>query len=308
MLALLGKLIYWYPLRAIVQLMPPSEIYSLADILGIIWYYSSPALRKKIAIGLSSLFSDAELEKTYLYTLAKETLVNYVKNALETFIYPRLNSELADRLFTYQGLEYIDNALARGKGVILLHGHFGNEELLWPALGFKGYKIYQLASRWMPIQNFFLSTIIAKQIYKLRISYREKLPVKFIYIDRGIFNLFKVLEENNCVLIAGDGREGKKWVEVKFLGRIAYFSPNPYAIALKTSASVLPIFLVRLKNNQHKLIVEPPLLIEKDLSISAQRFASLLEQYVKKYPSHYAKVFWLAPQMFKNSFSCSSSV
>ena len=44
--------------------------------------------------------------------------------------FPRLDRKKIQRYVTFEGIEHVQQALALGKGAIILTGHFGNWELL----------------------------------------------------------------------------------------------------------------------------------------------------------------------------------
>lgn len=69
---------------------------------------------------------------------------------MDTLLYDELSVENIDQFVRYEGLENLNKGLENGKGVILLHPHFGNEEYLMPAMGHKGFSVSQIASRWEP--------------------------------------------------------------------------------------------------------------------------------------------------------------
>jgi lauroyl/myristoyl acyltransferase len=68
---------------------------------------------------------------------------------------------------------------------------------------------------------------------------------------------------------------------------------------------VLPIFLVRKDNHKHRLIIDKSLQMDKtgclesDIVVNTQKFVSILGDYFRKYPSQYAKLFWLDKKYFK---------
>jgi KDO2-lipid IV(A) lauroyltransferase len=289
----------------LVQLIPLNVSYRLAEAAGSLFYAISWKKRKRLERGFRFLFGG----RGYVREI-KRTFKNYALNSIEVFLYPRLTREQVMGMVTYEGIDNIGQAIKKAKGVILLHGHFGNEEFLMPAVGYLGkHKVNQLASRWMPTHRkgffYWFPNRVRQYAFKMRISYRETLPVNFIYIDRGLKDAYTVLKNGEMLLLAADGREGTSWVEVVMLGKWAWYSQGPMRIALKTDAEVLPVFLIRQRNNKHRLIIERPLHlertgeIEQDIQINTQKFVSLLSSYIEKYPCHYAKVFWLGMEYFK---------
>ena len=291
---------YWYPFRYSIQCLPGNISYLCAKGIGLLSYFLLSKARYDIENGLR-LFLNGK-SNPEIQTFTKRTFEERAFSAIDVFYYPRLTKDNIDHVVDYEGIEHIDGALRLGKGVILMHGHFCNEEFLMPAMGHKGYPMNQIGSRWAPpsVNGWigWMPSMIRKKAFQLRISYREKLPVVFHYIDKSLKSAYRCLANNQVLLIAADGREGKKWFQIPFLGRTYSFSPGVFQIARRTGATVLPTFLIREKNySTFKLVVEKAFPVGEDDVLNIQNFISILESYIRNYPWLYAKVFLL-----KNSF------
>lgn len=297
--------LYWYPLRRAVQIMPLRFSYGAARLAGSLLALFARKKKEKLRRGFNYLFGNHDHGAQI-----KRTFGNYTLNSIEVFLYPDLTEQKVASMVEYSGLEKIARALEKGKGAILLHGHFGNEEFLMPAVAFAtDVKVNQLASRREPrLKDSLLyrfPNAIRRYAFRMRIGYRESLPVNFIYIDKGIKGAYRALQNNEILLLAGDGREGAAWTEANFLGRTALYSEGPMRIALATGAEVLPVFLVRRPDHRHSLIVEEPLPVERtgdsdrDIQVNTRKFVDLLSAYAAQYPCHYMKLFWHDMKYFK---------
>jgi KDO2-lipid IV(A) lauroyltransferase len=285
--------------------MPQAFCFRIAKLAGAILYRVSPGKKNALHKGFLFLFGSG-----YSRESVKITFINFALNAIDVFFYPSLTKAKTAGMVEYVGMDHIDNALKKGKGVILLHGHFGNEEFLMPAIGFAvNRRVNQLASRWEPSLNDSLANRFPNKVrsyaFKMRIKYRESLPIRFIYIDKGIRGAYEALRNNEILLLAADGREGLSWTEVNLLGRTALYSEGPMRIAMKTDAVVLPVFIVRKKDCSHRVIVEEPLALdrsgdkERDIRANTQKFIDRFLPYVNRYPCHFMKLFWLDMKYFK---------
>jgi KDO2-lipid IV(A) lauroyltransferase len=85
-------------------------------------------------------------------------------------------------------------------------------------------------------------------------------------------------------------REG---VFVEYFGRPACTTPSLALLALKTDAVVVPGFCVRSDDGAHRVVVEPPVPVERtgdrarDVVVNTQRFTDVIERYVRMYPDHW---------------------
>ena len=295
--------VYWYPFRMVADKVPLPMTYPLVKLTAQVGLYIPQRKFPRMYDGLRKSFP--EFNNKDLRSVAYNTFQNYLLNASETFWYPKLNKKRMLKLVDFEGLEHIDQALKLGKGVILAHAHFGNEELLMPAIGYMGYTAHQLASRWEPEEYkgslAGLVNYIRQKAFQKRIGYRESFPVNFHYVDKGIRPAVRCLQENEILLFAVDGREGTKWMKVDFLGREAAFSPGLVTIAKLTGAVILPVFIVRQPDCRHRLKVHPPIQFNpEDEYAVLLEFVKILEGYIRKNPEQYSKVFFLVQDFFLN--------
>ena len=291
--------VYWYPFRYYIQYLPRKTSYLCAKNIGLLSYFLQSKARYDIGKGLK-LFLNSKTDRE-ICKIVKNTFEEKAFSAIDTFYYPKLTKDNIDCIVQYNGLEHIDDARKLGKGVILMHGHFCNEEFLMPAMGHKGYPMNQIGSRWEPPPaKGWIPNLIRKKAFQLRIGYREKFPVVFHYIDKSLRSAYRCLENNEVLLVAADGREGTKWHHVQFLGRTYSFSPGVFQIARRTGSTVLPTFLIREGNYYtFKIFVEKPFQVVDDDTINIRNFIQILESYIKNYPWFYAKVFWLKDSIKK---------
>lgn len=305
-----ARLLFWSVLRWTVSALGPRTSLSLAASAGRVFAAVPLSKRTKLERGFRYLLGDGDHSEKI-----EKTFVNYALNSVEVFFYPALTPEKAREMVRYEGMDRVRAALARGKGIIFIHAHFGNEEFLMPALGFvDGLSVSQLATMKPPEKREGLAykfpNFTRSYAYKHRIASREALPVKFIYVDRqGLRPAVRVLAENGALLMAGDGREGSSWVDVTFFGKPVSYSTGPIKLAAMTGATILPVFLWRNEDLTHTLSVEEPLEtgaegdMENNLKQGAQRFASILERHVRERPCHYAKIFWREGMYYFKDFT-----
>lgn len=303
------------PFKSIMDMLPVSAIYAMGRLGGILYYKLSPGVAERIRGGLEKLNS---FEKTDLKRVVRRCLYNYIANETEVFLFPRINKGNINRFVEIEGEEHLKNALDKGKGVILLHAHFGNAHMLMPALGHRGYMVNQvgmmptdLLDRIGDVINRRPSKSVGGWL-KVKEEYEKTLPVKFIYLKNTMRPLVECLKRNEILAISGDAGEGGGMVTVPFMGARAVFVTGPYRIAAQTGAEVLTGFVVRKNNGRHKLIIGAPdfkgLRSGDDFKDAVKEFASILEGYFKKYPCHYARLLGYDVPPFKIDIAWGSSL
>jgi len=228
------------------------------------------------------LSGEAQYRDKDIKRIACRVFINLGMNAVELLQMPRLRPENLDRHFKITGRENLDNALSRGKGVIMLTSHLGNWEYMGAYFALKGYKGSVIARRiyYKPYDMF---------LRKLRSS------AGVLSIDRNssVRRMIKILKGNGILGILPDQDTNKvSGIFIKFLGFSAYTPTGPVALAKSTEAAIVPSFIVR-KNGYHHIYVEEPIRIvdtgnkAETLRINTEQWSGVVEKYVCKYPEQW---------------------
>lgn len=295
--------IYWYPVRIAVQSMSFGAAYAFGKLLGRIVPYLAAKRRRSFEDILQDIFHIAPPQQSYSKLLRGAFRV-LLLNEIDTFLYPRMNAGNIDRLVSYQGLGHLDAALTKGKGAMLLFGHFGSNQMVMPAIGHKGYRMCQIsapATVWEKVLAHKNLSRVKRLSLKIRWELEATLPVKHINMFGSLKEAFLCLKRNEVLGIAIDGGGGKNRMETDFMGRRALFATGALDIALRTGCAVLPTFMVRDSNGRHTLIIEPQLKMEPDTTAESALAVAVqvLERYVRSHPDHYVDFLALRKTMAK---------
>lgn len=237
------------------------------------------------------------ITKEKIKEIIKRSLLISRKDLFETWMFPYLSKDMMNEIAYFDGKENLDNALTDGKGIIIMLTHFGFRKLILPALSYEGYKVHQLAAKptsWK-LKDGYSSA--HDKIMAIELECENTLPVNFIYLDKSLRPVFKALNNNEILVIAVDSPLGSKRTGVNFFKRTAFFSTTPMSLSLKTGAAVLPAFVIRDKDDKHRIVFEKPLMIrnyqktETGIEQSMIEYMEIFSRYVTKYPCHYAD--WL---------------
>lgn len=294
----LGRLIIWYPFRWIVVLFPMPMVIGIGRMMGKI---ESLYSKKRMTIIAQNIHRTLGIELKDAYDIVRRNLELHYIHLLEYFKFPYFSRNNIDRYIEYCGLEYLNDGLRQGKGIILIHLHFGTMQMPLIALGVKGYRMNQIGQK--EPENNRLSWVHRKVALRQRLKIEESMPVNFINI--GITNFlrpaFRCLEKNEILLIPGDGRGGTKpvgenYILINFLNHKIYFPRGPVILARKTRAKMLPLFCFRLPDGRQRVEIRPPLPLcfsqdkEADVLNNTQIYADALSEEVRKHPDHW--MFW----------------
>jgi KDO2-lipid IV(A) lauroyltransferase len=281
------RAIGFYSLRifgTILSLLPKRWIYAISEFIAGIGYFFALRHRHIAYESLNIAFGNSKTKKE-IKKIIKDCFANMIKGMLEMFV-SLDNPKNLDKIVNIEGKEHLDKALAKGKGVIMVSGHFGNFPLLLTKLAILGYKV---------------NTLIRKMRDERADEYfyrkREALGVKSIYTSPNtecVRNSIEALRNNEVVFILMDqnfGRAGGVFVD--FFGRKAATAPGAVVFALRTHAPIVPAFIFRNQDNTHQLIIEPELDLElgknKDetVRINVAKITKIIERYIRKYPAEW---------------------
>ncbi|MDH5358075.1 MAG: LpxL/LpxP family Kdo(2)-lipid IV(A) lauroyl/palmitoleoyl acyltransferase [Gammaproteobacteria bacterium] len=177
----------------------------------------------------------------------------------------------------YEGLEHLDTALAKGKGVILLTGHFTSMEL--------GGRLIMLKTPCYVMFRELNNPLFNAVMMKSRTHHSEG-----IVLRDDPRSMVRALRKNKVVWYAPDQDFGPKMsLFARFFGVQAATVPATARIVKMSGAAVIPFVPRREKDGSYTLSLGEPLRdypTGDDLA-DAQRINDLIEQEVRKSPAQY---------------------
>lgn len=259
----------------------PERCYALARVLGRLrtrfGYVGSGWSKTKYLQTIRTMLPGISQEEAASLLMAY--WVNHQKRFMELFLTSELTGRNLDRLVEFEGLNYLDDALNRGRGVILPVPHIGNERLHHIALAVKGYPMAVISSHYEDHGLF------ARKV-KIEASQR--------FHDVGhpgdSLWLLKMLKKNRVLQIASDAEAGSNGVMVRFLGQQILLPTGWARLAIKTGAAVFPSALLRQSDDRHKLIIRPEFEIhsngnrQDDLRDNVQRYMDTVSTFFQERP------------------------
>ncbi len=214
--------------------------------------------------------------------MARRSYHNFARYLREFFSLPRLKKQDLLRLLVPVGLENLDYALSKKKGVILLSIHFGNWEWAGMAISLCGYPV-----------NFLVRKHQNERTNELFYRIRRKEGVRVLFLDQ-LKEIIRSLKRNEVLAILAD-ENIKEGIEVDFFGEIINIPAGPFKLARQTEALIIPAFSVRSRGRKanQRGIIETPIEVEKNLpqerSIqkAAEKFMTVVRDYLYYYPDHW---------------------
>lgn len=232
-------------LRLIVLLPYPVQMF-IGKYLGRLAMYLSRKRRNIARTNLALCFP--EWTETHRNKILWQHAESVGKNLLEFGIGYWMSDRRFKPLSHIEGMENLHNALKKGRGAIILAGHFTTLEIIC--------RVLVLNTDFHPMYRMHNNPLIDHIITSNRLRYVSK-----VIPHDDLRSMLHSLKENNPVLYIPDQNFGRKHsIFVPFFGIQTATIPATSRIASINHTPVLPIIQKRLENNSGYLLV-----IEKEL-------------------------------------------
>jgi lauroyl/myristoyl acyltransferase len=271
--------------------LPLRLVYSLASFLAQGYYYFAIGDRRNVKANLQVIFpekSNRELRK-----INKLVFKNFAKYLADFFRFEKLDRQFIDKNVKLENLHFFDEALARGKGVVVLTAHLGNWELGGVVLAQLGYPFWAVA---LPHKN--------KKVNDFFDAQRNRKGVQVIAMGKAVRSCISHIRSNHMVALVGDRDFTEKGLVMDFFGKPTRFPEGPAAFSLMTGASIVPGFMLRNPDDTFTLRIEQAVEFSftgdkaKDLAGLIGVYKNVFQDYIRKYPDQWYvfRRFWVDPQ------------
>jgi len=188
-------------------------------------------------------------------------------------------SSLVD--FSEDSRKLMEEGLRKGNGLVMMSGHFSNWELIALAIGAHYPGRMQIIVH--PFHNKAVDALVDK--------YRTRLGNSTVPMANAIRASLARLKSNGIVALLADQSAAKESAPATFFNVTVPTFQGPSSFALRADSTVLGGFMVRKPDGTYK--VELTEIKSSDLRDGSeenvreltQRHVSLLEEYIRKYPS-----------------------
>jgi KDO2-lipid IV(A) lauroyltransferase len=273
-----------------VGMLPRAVSYAIGHAGTWLAWRLMPSTRAAMADNLRALFPDEDdraLERRSLQTLRA-----YARDVIDFLRALDVPDDELPELFDIrpEDVRLFQELLSRGRGIILVTGHYGN----WELGGVHLRSMFDL-----PL------TIVAMaeanpEVNRLRREIRERLGADTIEVRQSLDTALQIrrqLGENRVVAMLMDRHLGRDRVEVSLLGRRAWFLRTPALMSYLTGAPLLPCFIERTRGSRFSVTPGTPIVVSRErpreeaLRDAAQQFADQLSARIRRRP-HYWYQFY----------------
>ncbi len=226
-----------------------------------------------------------------IYHATKDTFRNFGIYMVEFLkMRKKYKKSFIDKNIEIVNIKYLNEALAKGHGVIAVTAHIGNWELAAAVISSKGYDIHVVA---LPHTTKLVNDFFNRQ--------REAMGLKVISTKDAPKRCLKVLRENKILGIVAERDFGFDGEELDFLGKKVVIPRGVAVFAQKTKAAIVPTFLLRNKEEKFVMIFDKPIYPEANVynrdvvKELMKKYVAVFDRTVRKYPTQ-----WLMFREFGN--------
>ena len=223
-----------------------------------------------------------------LIDLMQRNAKNYGKFWVDLFKMPHLKLDHRRSLARIDGLEYLDQVLARGKGCIVVTIHMG---------GWEG-----CAALWGSLDQY-RSALIAEvleppALWRRLLELRQSSGVEIIPLGRTApRTILRRLQENSIVAGAIDRDILGSGKAYQFFGASASIPSGLLEVAQRTGAGVLPIITLREPDDTYRFVGMEPLWVGPEsgaVDAAMEKLLRVFEECIRQHPDqwHVMEPIW----------------
>ncbi len=224
-------------------------------------------------------------------SLMRASLASYARYWREAFRLPTMDhaaigEEINEHIL---GDEYLDAALATGRGAVLALPHSGNWDMAGVWLTQTHGKFTTVAERLKP-----------ESLYRRFIGYRESLGFEVIPLSGGEQPPFELLSErlrdNKMVCLMAERDLTRTGVQVDFFGEPTRMPAGSAKLAASTGAALLPVHTWYEPDKTRVQIYSPLDCASGDVGVITQALADVFARNIAEHPAdwHMLQPQWLA--------------
>lgn len=266
---------------AIAMCIPIRLGYAMACVVAEACYVFSSRDRIAVTSNVRAVLG-AGATKEEIGRVTRDVFSNFAKYLVDFFRFSKIDIDYIKNMVAVEGLENMDEALSKGRGVIALSAHIGNWEL--------GALVVSMLRK--PVAAVVL-THQNKRINDFFTRQRSLWGLKPVEIGISLRNCYTTLKGGGILAMLGDRDFSKNGYYIEFFGRNALAPKGPAVFSCRMGSAIVPCFLTREEGDRFRLVFEKPIYPEvsddEEASVKSlmRKYLSIMESYVRRYPSQW---------------------
>jgi KDO2-lipid IV(A) lauroyltransferase len=234
---------------ALLRVTPVRLARALAAFGGTLAWMFQADRRRTLQENLSYIAADKSPSERR--RLGRRTFRNLAVAAVDQFRLPSISPADLRELFEIRGLEHVNEARARGKGIVVATAHLGPYELAAACLAAQGYEVHGMVENLDP------------DVLDALAAYRSATGMRTVNMKDGLRAAYRILGQGHILALVADRAIGdaRGAIEVPFAGGVRLVPVGPAVFAQTTGAAIITAFASRNPGPGPRYVMEfdPPL-------------------------------------------------
>ena len=248
-----------------------------ADTVYIFW----PSLGAAVVTNMRPVLGP-EVDNATLKRVVRGVLRNAAKNYFDLIHLPHMKLNDIDSRITTHGWHNFEDALNRGKGVILVTAHLGSFDM-----GAQIFAARSSAKVTVLVEPLEPAVLLSHVIALRRSKGLTYMPVQL----GGLRAVIQSLRRGEAVVLVCDRDIGKDGFKSKFFEKETTLPAGAVRIAMRTGAVVVPVFNLRRGHGRYDVYFEPALDIipsgDDAVARNMEQIIAVMEKYIKTSPEQW---------------------
>jgi len=268
-------------LQWVMERLPRPWAYALAIVVArLAWIFARRA-RRRLEFNLRVALPEADARS--IRRIAWKNFRNHSKAYADLMRLPRATVAQLKPLLKLRNERFLDEALAAGKGVLVVSAHMGSWEVaaaIWSAT------IAPVA--------LFAEELDPPELYDWYRTTRQRLGISVLPLNRtGLKQVVQALAAGEMIVTAIDRDVAGSGIQVDFFGRPAPIPTGPASIALRKGVPLLPVAVYRLADDTYMAEGWEPIWPRPtgdhhaDLRALTERLVRHLELIIRQHPEQW---------------------
>lgn len=268
---------------ALLTLFVPTRVgYWICRLVGFIVFCFHHRARRHVLRNLQHVCPSCS--RLWLWRNAARIFMTAVMNYYDLIRLRSIDRHRLHELLEIRGWHHVEEALARGQGTIVVSAHLGNFNVVAQYPAELGFEAAIVVERVQPPALFsYLSRLRSAVGVRVLPAGPEAIPA-----------VLRLLRRNGILLVAGDRNVTGHSRLVRFFDAPAPLPIGPIVLALRTGATLLPAFTIRLSPRRSLVVIDPPFDLirtgvnEQDIQTNLEGIARKLERMIRTDPGQWA--------------------
>ena len=266
---------------SLLRSLPRGTAIKTMRFLGSLAFRLAKKEREKTIRHLTWAFGD-EKSPQEIESLARQVFRNLSTAAADAIRLPVIIREGINNLVSIQGIEHLQNSLAKGNGAIWLTGHFGNWELLGAYLAQNGLPLKVIGR-----------TAYDQRLDKMIVDGRNQAGYSNIARGKGTREIIRSLRDGCAIGMLIDQDTNVEGVFVNFFGRPAHTATGPVVLAQKFGAPIASVFMRLCPDSTYHIECGEEIVLQNtgdedvDLIANTQKCSDVYERMIRRYPDQW---------------------